>query len=83
MENLVVWGRVVWDFFSGALRIPIPFIFGDSNRNPGPTGPEKPPIDHELKYSLPPKEHPTHLSKLPWNKKLNFFGEPFYVLPKS
>ena len=25
----------------------------------------------------------SHLSKLPGNKKLNFFGEPFYVLPKS
>ena len=25
----------------------------------------------------------THLSKLPGNKQLNFFGEPFYVLPKS
>ena len=24
-----------------------------------------------------------HLSKLPGNKQLNFFGEPFYVLPKS
>ena len=29
------------------------------------------------------KIHPTHVSKLPGNKKLNFFGEPFYVLPKS
>ena len=25
----------------------------------------------------------SHLSKLPGHKKLNFFGEPFYVLPKS
>ena len=25
----------------------------------------------------------SHLSKLPGNKKLNFFGEPFYVLPQS
>ena len=29
------------------------------------------------------KDTKTHLSKLPGNKKLNFFLDPFYVLPKS